>query len=241
MAIPSSVANRAVEIPAASWLACGRGAGRGDHPEAQDHPVDRADQADHRAERADGRQVGRPVLHLHRRVVVGHLHRPQGGGQARGELAHARGQRLPRNDGSAASRWIRLGVPLLRRAGRSASPTRASGSGDRSAVLERHPGDQGDQVERHRQDDHADRPGGPDHPVQERLAPLPRPGAGLFGGGDRRAILARGPPARRPSEGSGSRAGRRPRRPGPGDSTDSNPHLPAARGRPSRPPEPSRV
>ena len=63
MAIPSSVANRAVEIPAASWLACGDEPSVRDHPERHDHAVDRPHQADHRARacrRWPGRSCGAP-------------------------------------------------------------------------------------------------------------------------------------------------------------------------------------
>ena len=81
-----------------------RRARRRDDPEAQDHAVDRPDQADHRAERADGGQVGRPVLHLHRHVVVGHLHRPLRVGQPEGSLRTPAASTRARNDGSTASR-----------------------------------------------------------------------------------------------------------------------------------------
>ena len=75
--------NRAVEIPFAT------SSGRGWLPaalamvwETLDHAPDRADQADHRAEGADGGEVADPALHRHDELGRGLVHRLLGLGPA---------------------------------------------------------------------------------------------------------------------------------------------------------------
>ena len=86
-ATPSNVNNNASEMPLATSLAFNCTPAAGDHAEAGDHALERAQQPDHRPQRAEHGQHADLLLHLGGDGLAHALHGLAGLGQAVGQFA----------------------------------------------------------------------------------------------------------------------------------------------------------